>query len=163
MRRRRGVRDRDGIRNHARPEHHPQAQEGGDEEEHGPRKRHTVALDRVYSPGFGQREDPDRREGEPPGRCQQMASRQDVERPEYVKRQLGHASIELTVDTYGKWLPRGNKAAVDRLDDHASGSKVVANGAGSSSGAPQVPEKTEATRRNRTGDLLIANQLGKPF
>jgi integrase len=33
--------------------------------------------------------------------------------PEYVKRQLGHASIELTVDTYGRWLPRGNKAAVD--------------------------------------------------
>lgn len=30
---------------------------------------------------------------------------------------LGHASITLTVDTYGKWLPMGNKAAVDRLDE----------------------------------------------
>jgi integrase len=28
----------------------------------------------------------------------------------YVQRQLGHASIQLTVDTYGKWLPMGNKA-----------------------------------------------------
>jgi integrase len=34
----------------------------------------------------------------------------------YVQRQLGHASIQLTVDTYGKWLPAGNKNAVDRLD-----------------------------------------------
>ena len=31
--------------------------------------------------------------------------------------QRGHASIELTVDTYGKWLPLRNKAAVNRLDD----------------------------------------------
>ena len=83
---------------------------------------------------------------------------QQGESPEYVKRQLGHASIELTVDTYGKWLPRGNKAAVDRLDDHQNGSKVVANGGGSTRSAPQVPEKKEATRRNRTGDLLITNQ-----
>ena len=47
----------------------------------------------------------------------------------YVQRQLGHASIQLTVDTYGKWLPMGNKAAVDRLDQGltvASGSKMVA-------------------------------------
>ena len=34
----------------------------------------------------------------------------------YVQRQLGHVSINLTADTYGKWLPLGNKAAVDRLD-----------------------------------------------
>ena len=45
-----------------------------------------------------------------------------------MQRQLGHASIQLTVDTYGRWLPMGNKAAVDRLDHAgpgASGSKVV--------------------------------------
>jgi len=41
---------------------------------------------------------------------------QQGESPVYVQRQLGHASIKLTVDTYGKWLPMGNKAAVDRLD-----------------------------------------------
>lgn len=34
----------------------------------------------------------------------------------YVQRQLRHASIQFTVDTYGKWLPMGNKTAVDRLD-----------------------------------------------
>src|SRR2546428_503604 len=47
---------------------------------------------------------------------------QQGESPAYVQRQLGHASIQLTVDTYGKWLPMGNKAAVNRLDDE-SGSK----------------------------------------
>ncbi len=52
---------------------------------------------------------------------------QQGESPAYVQRQLGHASIQLTIDTYGKWLPLGNKAAVDRLDS-PSGSKVVANG-----------------------------------
>ena len=45
-----------------------------------------------------------------------------------VQRQLGHASIQLTVDTYGKWLPMESQAAVDRLDASflESGSKVVA-------------------------------------
>jgi hypothetical protein len=42
---------------------------------------------------------------------------QQAESPAYVQRQLGHASIKLTVDTYGRWLPMGNKAAVDRLDE----------------------------------------------
>ena len=50
----------------------------------------------------------------------------------YIQRQLGHASIQLMVDTYGKWLPMGNKAAVDRLDAVSSepcGSKMVATAA----------------------------------
>ena len=38
---------------------------------------------------------------------------QQGESPVYVQRQLGHASIKLTVDTYGRWLPMGNKAAVE--------------------------------------------------
>lgn len=37
--------------------------------------------------------------------------------PAYVQRQLGHASIALTVDTYGRWLPHRDLAAVDGLDD----------------------------------------------
>ena len=59
---------------------------------------------------------------------------QQGESPAYVQRQLGHASIQLTVDTYGRWLPMGNKAAVDRLDSPsggdlgASGSRMVAAG-----------------------------------
>jgi len=35
----------------------------------------------------------------------------------YVKEQMGHHSITITVDTYGHLVPGGNKAAVDRLDE----------------------------------------------
>jgi integrase len=58
---------------------------------------------------------------------------QQGESPVYVQRQLGHASITITVDLYGSWLPMGSKAAVDRLDARANGSKTVA-------AAAQVPE-----------------------
>ena len=37
----------------------------------------------------------------------------------YVQTQLGHASIALTVDTYGKWLPKGDTSAVDSLDEES--------------------------------------------
>jgi len=40
---------------------------------------------------------------------------QDRESPAYVKAQLGHSSIQLTVDRYGHFIPGTNRAAVDRL------------------------------------------------
>jgi integrase len=39
----------------------------------------------------------------------------------YVKDQLGHSSIKITVDIYGHLVPHANKAAVDKLDDEAQG------------------------------------------
>ncbi len=33
----------------------------------------------------------------------------------YVKDQLGHASISMTVDVYGHLVPGANRAAMDRL------------------------------------------------
>ncbi len=36
--------------------------------------------------------------------------------PVYVKEQLGHSSIKMTVDIYGHWIPSSNRAAVNRLD-----------------------------------------------
>jgi len=60
---------------------------------------------------------------------------QHGESPAYVQRQLGHASIKMTVDTYGRWLPMGNTAAVDRLDDAGLG-----DAAGQpKSAAPRLP------------------------
>ena len=38
----------------------------------------------------------------------------------YVRDQLGHASIQLTVDTYGHLVPGANRQAVNRLDDPTS-------------------------------------------
>jgi len=34
----------------------------------------------------------------------------------YVKEQMGHSSIKMTVVTYGHIVPGGNKAAVNKLD-----------------------------------------------
>jgi len=37
--------------------------------------------------------------------------------PAYIQKQLGHASIQMTVDLYGSWLPLRDLDAADRLDD----------------------------------------------
>jgi integrase len=34
-----------------------------------------------------------------------------------VKEQMGHSSINVTVDIYGQLVPGGNWQAVDKLDD----------------------------------------------
>jgi integrase len=41
---------------------------------------------------------------------------QNGESPVYVKDQLGHCSIQVTVDLYWHLIPGGNTQAVDRLD-----------------------------------------------
>ncbi|MBF0477501.1 MAG: tyrosine-type recombinase/integrase [Deltaproteobacteria bacterium] len=55
----------------------------------------------------------------------------------YVRDQLGHYSIQLTVDTYGHLAPDGNKAAVDRLDDPNVDMKRTL-----------VQEESDVTKRN---------------
>jgi len=35
----------------------------------------------------------------------------------YIRDQLGHSSIQVTVDTYRHLIPGANRQAVDRLDD----------------------------------------------
>ena len=89
---------------------------------------------------------------------------QQGESPAYVQRQLGHASIKLTVDTYGKWLPMGNKAAVDRLDDkQGSGSKLVAKSEKEQNQGSRMSRKplilTGGPSGTRTPDPLIKSQL----
>jgi integrase len=39
------------------------------------------------------------------------------ESPVYVKDQIGHSSIQVTVDIYGHLIPGSNRAAANRLDD----------------------------------------------
>jgi integrase len=39
------------------------------------------------------------------------------ESPVYVKEQMGHSSIQVTVDLYCHWIPGSNRQAVDRLDE----------------------------------------------
>jgi integrase len=47
----------------------------------------------------------------------------------YISEQLGHASIKITVDTYGHLIPGGNKQAVDLLDG-STGVEVGGTGTG---------------------------------
>jgi hypothetical protein len=61
----------------------------------------------------------------------------------YVKEQLGHASIQITVDTYGHLIPGANRAAVDKLDD------VPAQPAAT----PAQPEAASADQRDRASCL----------
>ena len=75
---------------------------------------------------------------------------------------LGHASITLTVDIYGKWLPMGNKAAVDRLDEppiNESGGKLVADATRASKRRLQVVEGLGDPPRTRTLNPEIKSLL----
>ncbi|MBF0551672.1 MAG: tyrosine-type recombinase/integrase [Deltaproteobacteria bacterium] len=45
----------------------------------------------------------------------------------YVRDQLGHHSIQVTVDIYGHLTPGGNKQAVDRLDDQDYSAATIRN------------------------------------
>lgn len=42
------------------------------------------------------------------------------ESPVYVKEQLGHSSIKMTVDIYGHLIPSSNRQAVNQLDEITS-------------------------------------------
>ncbi len=84
----------------------------------------------------------------------------------YVQEQLGHASIELTVGTYGRWLPKKGRGGWGRLEGQvvAETAKMVA--AAGCVGTEKGGKLTEisgvkggAGGRGRTDDLLITNQL----
>ncbi len=75
--------------------------------------------------------------------------------PAYVQEQLGHASITLTVDTYGRWLRKRAPGALDRLDSPALGSSLVAAGGGDASEGPQVADSTGAPGGARTHNLEL--------
>src|SRR5215510_12133604 len=77
----------------------------------------------------------------------------------YVKEQMGHSSIQITVDTYGHLVPGGNRQAVDRLDDDGNNLETFAKL--EEEEQMQLIEKFGATRRSRTGDLLITNPIRK--
>jgi len=90
----------------------------------------------------------------------------------YVQGQLGHASITLTVDTYGKWLPSADRTAVDSLDDPAwlqmpriDAPRLVARDGSKPAEAAgpqtQVVDSESGPRRNRTANPLIKSPLAE--
>ena len=73
---------------------------------------------------------------------------QNGESPVYVKEQMGHSSIQVTVDCYGHLIPGGNKQAVDRLDTPLTQSAFHAESA-----TPAQPSR-EAERTSAKGNLV---------
>ncbi len=97
---------------------------------------------------------------------------QNGESPVYVKDQMGHSSIQITVDQYGHLIPGGNKQAVDRLDSVVEEGLVGSKSATSLQPAPMLPglvssdrlQSPAVTRKGagvddgfRTRDLRIHN------
>ena len=74
----------------------------------------------------------------------------------YVRDQLGHHSIQMTVDHYGHLVPGGNREAVDRLDAPAS---PVTERNPDATTAAWLAAKHKATQGIRTLDLPITNRL----
>ena len=80
--------------------------------------------------------------------------------PAYVQRMLGHSSIKLTVDLYGKWLPMQGRGA-DRLDETAPGSKTVAAAAGVPA-RPSAAAGTIARHRRPPGLAAGLSEANQP-
>lgn len=75
----------------------------------------------------------------------------------YVREQMGHHSIALTVDTYGHLVPGGNRAAVDRL-----ASRLRTAGKRAPSGPP-LDRRDRGGRRPSIGSPNLAVSRVEPM
>ena len=66
-----------------------------------------------------------------------------------MKDQMGHSSIQVTVDVYGHLVPGGNRAAVDRLDDVQP------------SATPAQPEAAAASPDDRVSRFRSSGEPGR--
>ena len=80
----------------------------------------------------------------------------------YVKEQMGHSSIQITVDVYGHLIPGANIAWVDRLDaetfQHQSAPAVHQLKEGSEEQRTQTVERIWLPPRDSNPDMLIQSQ-----
>jgi integrase len=67
----------------------------------------------------------------------------------YISSQLGHASVQITVDRYGHLFPDARRAAAGRLEERLASSKNPADQAGTAENIPNSmePEKGEVPRK----------------
>ncbi len=80
---------------------------------------------------------------------------QNGESPVYVKEQMGHSSIQVTVDCYGHLIPGGNKQAVDRLDTPLAQSAFHAE---SATPAQPIREAARVRERESKGDQVVTSR-----
>jgi integrase len=69
----------------------------------------------------------------------------------YVKEQLGHGSIQVTVDTYGHLIPGANISWIDLLDERVA-AKVAETP--QASATPAQPEETDT--KQIEGELVVS-------
>jgi integrase len=81
----------------------------------------------------------------------------------YVKEQMGHSSIQITVDTYGHLIPGADINWIDGLDRKTSQQQNATPAQSETteaiSDSPEVVEEDGERGRNRTYNLLIKSQL----
>ncbi len=70
----------------------------------------------------------------------------------YVKEQMGHSSIQVTVDTYGHLIPGANVSFVDRLDEAVE--QVEKTSPQQNATQAQLPEESEAGIPSEVADLI---------
>jgi hypothetical protein len=85
----------------------------------------------------------------------------------YVKEQMGHSSIQVTVDTYGHLIPSANVAYVDRLDMKPKKKACKERQPSATPAQPRDEVETEIPAyvvdliggggRDRTADLRVMN------
>ena len=84
----------------------------------------------------------------------------------YVRDQLGHSSISVTVDLYGHLVPSANIAWVDRLDGETSpqqnATPAQLNEGDEQEVSPEVLEKCGGPGQSRTADLRFRKPLLYP-
>ncbi len=83
----------------------------------------------------------------------------------YVKEQMGHSSIQVTVDTYGHLVPGADVSFVDRLDEkptkklarkmQRSATPAQLDQEGNKSESPYVVDLIGGGGQNRTADLRV--------
>jgi integrase len=81
----------------------------------------------------------------------------------YVKEQMGHSSIQITVDTYGHLVPGADIACIDSLDSRTSpqqsANQPQMNHSGNLEEGAEVAEKNWLPPRDSNPDMLIQSQL----
>jgi len=81
----------------------------------------------------------------------------------YVKEQMGHSSIQITVDTYGHLIPGADIKWIDRLDEETSpqqsANRTQTEDAGLEGEDLEVVEKIWLPPRDSNPDMLIQSQL----
>ena len=72
----------------------------------------------------------------------------------YVKEQMGHSSIQVTVDTYGHLIPGANVSFVDRLDVDGKSGEKAEEGQQQNATQAQLPSEAETPIPSELADLI---------